>query len=92
MEPHTDHYRVRSYECTPDGRLRATQLLNYFQETASGHARLLGFDFPVIDEATGARRRYYTLTDSGRERLRADTENWTETRRLLDLLLKEDAL
>lgn len=55
MEPHTDHYRVRSYECTPDGRLRATQLLNYFQETASEHARLLGFDFPVIDEATGAR-------------------------------------
>ena len=55
MQPHTDTYRVRSYECTPDGTLRVSQLLNYFQETASEHARLLGFDFPVIDPATGAR-------------------------------------
>ena len=55
MKPHTDPYRVRSYECTPAGDLRLSQLLNYFQETASEHARILGFDFPVIDPATGAR-------------------------------------
>ena len=50
MQPHTDTYRVRSYECTPEGVLRAPELLNYLQETASENARVLGFDFPVFDE------------------------------------------
>ena len=38
-------------------------------------------------EETGARRRYYALTDAGRQRLAEETENWKETRRILDLLL-----
>lgn len=42
------------------------------------------------DEAAGARRRYYALTDAGRERLRRDTETWKETQCLLNLLLKEE--
>ena len=41
------------------------------------------------DEESGARRRYYTLTDAGRARLNEDTETWKNTRELLDLLLKE---
>ena len=39
------------------------------------------------DELSGARRRYYRLTDNGRERLHSEQQAWLETRRTLDLLL-----
>ena len=42
------------------------------------------------DELSGARRRYYTLTDAGRARLNEDTETWKNTRELLNLLLEEE--
>lgn len=41
------------------------------------------------DEMSGARRRYYSLTDTGREKLRQDCEAWQETRLLIDQLLEE---
>ncbi len=43
------------------------------------------------DENSGARRRYYALTDAGRERLTRDCAVWQETRRLIDQLLEEKA-
>ena len=43
------------------------------------------------DENSGARRRYYALTDAGRERLTQDCAVWQETRRLIDQLLEEKA-
>ena len=43
------------------------------------------------DEESGARRRYYRMTEEGKKRLAADTAGWKETRALLDLLLKEDS-
>ncbi len=39
------------------------------------------------DEATGARRRYYSLTGPGREKLAEDKDAWEETRRVMDTLL-----
>ena len=42
------------------------------------------------DEQSGARRRYYSLTDEGKEKLKADVETWENTRALIDLLLKEE--
>lgn len=36
-------YRVRSYECGPDGFALFSHLCNYLQETASVHAEKLGF-------------------------------------------------
>ena len=39
------------------------------------------------DEATGARRRYYSLTDPGKAKLEEDTAAWEETRRVMDTLL-----
>ena len=42
------------------------------------------------DEQSGARRRYYRLTDKGLERLTEDRQTWLETRRALDLLLLND--
>ena len=39
------------------------------------------------DEATGARRRYYTLTQAGRQRLTEEETNWKETCRILEKLI-----
>lgn len=43
------------------------------------------------DETSGARRRYYALTDEGRVRLQQDCEAWQETRKLIDELLEDRA-
>ena len=42
------------------------------------------------DEMSGARRRYYTITDAGREKLAADQSAWKETKAQIDLLLLEE--
>ena len=39
------------------------------------------------DEMSGARRRYYTITELGREKLRLDRENWQQTKQILDRLI-----
>lgn len=39
------------------------------------------------DEATGARRRYYSLTGPGREKLAEEKTAWEETRRVMDTLI-----
>ncbi len=41
------------------------------------------------DENTGARRRYYAITEEGRQRLTQDRETWQKTRKLIDTLLME---
>lgn len=40
------------------------------------------------DEDTGARRRYYSLTESGRSKLEEETLAWVETRKVMDTLLE----
>ena len=40
------------------------------------------------DEDQGARRRYYRLTDTGREKLQEELGACEETRQMLDVLLK----
>ena len=42
------------------------------------------------DEASGARRRYYAITDAGMEKLKVDCGAWQETRQLIDRLLTGD--
>lgn len=42
------------------------------------------------DAQSGARRRYYAITQEGRERLARDLEAWKETQVLLSRLLEED--
>ncbi len=39
------------------------------------------------DENTGARRRYYNLTERGREKLEEERSAWEETRRVMDKLI-----
>lgn len=41
-------------------------------------------------EGSGARRRYYSITVEGRNRLAEDLEAWKETRGVLNTLLEEE--
>ena len=41
------------------------------------------------DEETGARRRYYSLTEPGKEKLAEDTTAWEETKNVMDRLIGE---
>lgn len=43
------------------------------------------------DACAGARRRYYRITDCGREAYRLAREEWENTVRILDALLEEEA-
>ena len=42
------------------------------------------------DEQSGARRRYYAITDAGLEKLSADRSAWKATKTQIDLLLMEE--
>ena len=42
------------------------------------------------DEMSGARRRYYAITETGLEKLNADQSAWKETKAQIDLLLLEE--
>lgn len=39
------------------------------------------------DQNTGARRRYYTITNHGRTQLQANKEEWKQSRQLLDRMI-----
>ncbi len=39
------------------------------------------------DENTGARRRYYSITDAGRELLRENARDWQNSKKIIDKLL-----
>ena len=41
------------------------------------------------NETVGARRRYYSLTEEGRKKLREEVQAWQETREVLNQLLEE---
>jgi len=43
------------------------------------------------DETTGARRRYYTITPEGRQKLENDQSTWQQTKELLDCLVGGNA-
>ena len=84
MQPRTDTYKAMSCDCGADGALRLPRFLDFLQETASEHARELGFDFPVVDEATGERgawvlsqlRLRMVRVPRWREEIRVTTVPW----------------
>lgn len=42
------------------------------------------------DETTGARRRYYSITELGRQVYKKNKEDWEESKGIIDKLLKEE--
>ncbi len=41
------------------------------------------------DEATGARRRYYSITNHGKDTYKRSVEEWNETKMIVDKLISE---
>ena len=41
------------------------------------------------DEATGARRRYYTITNHGKEIYKRSVDEWNETKAIVDRLISD---
>lgn len=41
------------------------------------------------DEATGARRRYYTITNHGKDIYKRSVEEWNETKNIVDKLISD---
>ena len=39
------------------------------------------------DQNTGARRRYYAITDLGRAQLEQNKEDWKQSRKLIDRMI-----
>ena len=42
------------------------------------------------DESTGARRRYYTITNAGRQAFQGMKEEWQLAKELIDILITEE--
>ena len=87
----------------PNGAGKTTFALKYLPMIASCHDFInvdeiaaglspLDYEAGLIqaywgDEATGARRRYYSLTQAGEQRLLEEAANWKETCRILEKLI-----
>ncbi|MBN2594175.1 MAG: hypothetical protein JXA81_11765 [Sedimentisphaerales bacterium] len=50
MEVKEDKFRIRTYECGFDGRIKIFSLMQYLQEIAAIHAEQLGFGFDWLSE------------------------------------------
>jgi DNA-binding PadR family transcriptional regulator len=71
-----------------DGRLEMKEATLY-----TAFRRLEGAGFIRSywgDETVGARRRYYSLTNEGKNRLNEEVAAWHETREVLNKLLEEE--
>ncbi len=42
------------------------------------------------DQTTGARRRYYTITDSGRDFYKENLNDWNRAKKMIDSLIKQE--
>lgn len=59
MEVKEDKFRIRTYECGVDGRIKIFSLMQYLQEIASLHAEQLGLGFDKLSEMNG----YWVLSN-----------------------------
>ena len=59
MEVKEDKFRIRTYECGVDGRIKIFSLMQYLQEIAALHAGQLGLGFDRLSEMGG----YWVLSN-----------------------------
>jgi medium-chain acyl-[acyl-carrier-protein] hydrolase len=59
MEAREEKFRVRTYECERDGRIKVYSLMQQMQEIAAGHAEELGVGCERLNEAKG----YWVLSN-----------------------------
>ena len=59
MEVKEDKFRIRTYECGVDGRIKIYSLMQYLQEIAALHAEQLGLGYKKLSEMGG----YWVLSN-----------------------------
>ena len=59
MEVKEEKFRIRTYECGVDGRIKVFSLMQYLQEIAALHAEQLGLGFDKLSEMNG----YWVLSN-----------------------------
>ena len=59
MEVKEEKFRIRTYECGVDGRIKIFSLMQYLQEIAALHAEQLGLGFDKLSEMNG----YWVLSN-----------------------------
>ena len=59
MEVKEEKFRIRTYECGVDGRIKIYSLMQYLQDIAALHAGQLGFGFDKLSEMDG----YWVLSN-----------------------------
>ena len=59
MEVKEEKFRIRTYECGADGRIKIFSLMQYLQEIAALHAEQLGLGFDKLSEMNG----YWVLSN-----------------------------
>jgi medium-chain acyl-[acyl-carrier-protein] hydrolase len=59
VEVKEQEFRVRTYECGVDGRIKIFSLMQYLQEVAALHAEQLGLGFDKLGEMSG----YWVLSN-----------------------------
>jgi medium-chain acyl-[acyl-carrier-protein] hydrolase len=59
VEVKEDRFRIRTYECGFDGRIKIFSLMQYLQEIAANHAEQLGLGFDRLSEMGG----YWVLSN-----------------------------
>ncbi len=84
MEPVFEKsFQVRSYEVDLNGRVRATALLNYMQEAAGDHSRLLGIavrDLMPLGLTWVLSRTHLRITDTVHSREEVRVRTWPASR------------
>jgi len=59
VEVKEEKFRIRTYECGVDGRIKIFSLMQYLQEIAANHAEQLGLEFGRLNEMNG----YWVLSN-----------------------------
>ena len=59
MKFREETFKVKTYECRPDGNIKIACLMQYLQEVAANHAEQLGFGINKLSEING----YWVLSN-----------------------------
>lgn len=59
MEVHEATFRIKTYECCSNGKVKIASLMQYLQEAAAVHAEALGFGFERLSQMNG----YWVLSN-----------------------------
>jgi acyl-ACP thioesterase len=72
MQIREEEFKIKTYDCHPNGKIKISTLMQYLQEIAADHAEQLGFGFKVLNQFKG----YWVLSN-----IRIEIENlpsWNE--------------